>query len=56
MAEKANTNNENNGKVKEILEQVHVEYLDEDTVKLTHGIDTCTRKVHKFPQHCRGLD
>lgn len=40
--------------VKEILEKIHVEYLGDGTVKLTHGINTCVRKVHKFPQHLRG--
>lgn len=36
------------------LEKIHVEYVGEEMVKLTRGIDTCVKKVHKFPQHLRG--
>jgi len=49
-------NKKEENKVKEILESVRVEYLDDSTVKLTHGIDSCVRKVHKFPQHLRGQE
>lgn len=40
-------------KAGDILEHIHVEYLGDGTVKLTHGLDTCVKKLHKFPEYLR---
>lgn len=40
--------------VKVVDESTHAKKVGGKLVKLTHGIDTCVRKEHTFPEFARG--
>lgn len=49
----AENNNNKEVQVQEILEGIHVTYLENGKVQLTHGTHQCVRKVHEFPEYLR---